>query len=79
MIRETAAAVSLVFEIPINLQSEFTFVAGQYITLKATINGEEVRRAYSLCSSPKSNTVKVAVKAVENGTFSVYANEKLHS
>ena len=77
VIRETAAAVSLVFDIPTNLQSEFTFVAGQYITLKATINGEEVRRAYSLCSSPKSNTVKVAVKAVENGTFSVYANEKL--
>ncbi|MFY7671826.1 2Fe-2S iron-sulfur cluster-binding protein [Tenacibaculum sp. MEBiC06402] len=77
VIRETAAAVSLVFDIPTNLQSEFNFVAGQYITLKATINGDEVRRAYSLCSSPNSNIVKVAVKAVENGTFSVYANEKL--
>ncbi len=77
VIRETAAAVSLVFDIPTNLQSEFNFVAGQYITLKTIINGEEVRRAYSLCSSPKSNIVKVAVKAVENGMFSVYANEKL--
>ena len=79
VIRETAAAVSLVFDIPAKLASEFSFVAGQYITLKTSIKGEEVRRAYSLCSSPKSNTVKVAVKAVENGTFSVYANEKLQA
>jgi ring-1,2-phenylacetyl-CoA epoxidase subunit PaaE len=79
VIRETAAAVSLVFDIPAKLASEFSFVAGQYITLKTSIKGEEVRRAYSLCSSPKSNTVKVAVKAVENGTFSVFANEKLQA
>ncbi|TCP23912.1 ring-1,2-phenylacetyl-CoA epoxidase subunit PaaE [Tenacibaculum skagerrakense] len=79
VIRETVAAVSLVFDIPANLKSEFTFVAGQYITLKTTINGEEVRRAYSLCSSPNSTEVKVTVKAVENGTFSVFANETLRA
>lgn len=76
--KETANAVSVVFDIPENLQSDFTFTAGQYITLKTTINGEEVRRAYSICSSPNSGEVKVAVKAVENGTFSVYATEKLN-
>lgn len=76
--KETAHAVSVVFDIPENLQSDFTFTAGQYITLKTTINGEEVRRAYSICSSPNSGEVKVAVKAVENGTFSVYATEKLN-
>jgi len=77
IIRETSAAVSLVFDIPANSKEKFNFIAGQYITLKTVINGEEVRRAYSLCSSPKSDEVKVSVKAVENGTFSVYANEKL--
>lgn len=77
VIRETTAAVSLVFDIPTTLQTDFAFIAGQYITLKTTINNEEVRRAYSLSSSPKSNEIKVSVKAVENGTFSVFANEKL--
>ncbi|WP_075341513.1 ferredoxin--NADP reductase [Tenacibaculum agarivorans] len=77
IIRETSAAVSLVFDITADNKEKFNFIAGQYITLKTVINGEEVRRAYSLCSSPKSNEVKVSVKAVENGTFSVYANETL--
>lgn len=79
VIRETSSAVSLVFDISPELQNEFKFVSGQYITIKTEINGEEVRRAYSLCSSPKSNEIKVAVKAVENGTFSVFANEKLNA
>jgi len=75
--RETAHAVSVVFDIPESLISNFTFKSGQYITLKTEINGQEVRRAYSICSSPNSDEVKVAIKAVENGTFSVYATEKL--
>ncbi len=79
VIKETANAVSLIFNIPANLKSEFTFEAGQYITLKTAINGEEVRRAYSLCSSPKSNEIKVAIKSVENGKFSVYATTKLNA
>lgn len=77
IIQETAQAVSIVFDIPDHLTSNFTFQAGQYITIKADINGEEVRRAYSICSSPNSGEVKVAIKAVENGKFSVYATEKL--
>lgn len=77
IIKETADAVSIIFDIPLEVQPDFTFVAGQYITLKATINGEEIRRAYSLCSSPNSNEVKVAVKAVENGKFSTYATTQL--
>lgn len=78
IIQETANAVSLVFEVPENLKTNFSYKAGQYITLKTTINGEEVRRAYSICSSPKSGELKVAIKAVENGTFSVYATSKLN-
>ena len=59
----------------LNLISAFTFEAGQYITLKTTINGEEVRRDYSICSSKGSGDLTVAVKSVEHGTFSVYANK----
>ncbi|WP_299063002.1 ferredoxin--NADP reductase [uncultured Polaribacter sp.] len=77
VIRETANAVSLVFKIPGNLKAKFAFHAGQYLTLKKTINGKEVRRAYSICSSPTDNHLKVAVKAVENGTFSTYATSEL--
>ena len=77
IIKETADAVSILFTIPAHLKEEFSFEAGQYITLKAIINGEEVRRAYSICASPNSNQLKVAVKAVENGVFSTYATTTL--
>lgn len=75
--KETAAAVTITFNVPAALQSTFSFTAGQYITLKTQINGQEVRRDYSLCTSPTSNTLKVAVKAVEDGLFSQYANTTL--
>ncbi|MDX1278913.1 ferredoxin--NADP reductase [Oceanihabitans sediminis] len=75
--RETDKAVSISFNVPADLKEAFSFKAGQYITLKTTIEGHEVRRDYSLCSSPKSNELKVAVKEVEDGTFSAYANNKL--
>ncbi|GAB1308300.1 ferredoxin--NADP reductase [Urechidicola sp. KH5] len=77
IIKETANAVSVTFEVPANLKDAFVFAAGQYVTIKATLNGEEVRRAYSICSSPSSGELKVAIKAVEGGLFSVYANEEL--
>ena len=77
IIKETANAVSLLFEVPVNLKEAFKFDAGQYITIKASINGEEIRRAYSICSTPKSGDLKVAVKAVEKGVFSVYATSQL--
>lgn len=75
--KETANAVSVVFSIPENLKDTFSFKAGQYLNIKSHINGEELRRAYSICSSPKSGMVKIAIKAVENGTFSVYATSQL--
>ncbi|MCH2217829.1 MAG: ferredoxin--NADP reductase [Flavobacteriales bacterium] len=75
--KETAHTVSIVFDIPESIRSHFIFKAGQYITLKSHINGEEVKRAYSICSSPRSGEVKVAIKAIEKGTFSVYATEQL--
>lgn len=77
VIRETPQAVSLEFEIPEELKSEFDFKAGQYITVKTTVEGEEIRRAYSLCSPPNEEHFKVTVKEVPNGAFSVIANNKL--
>ena len=73
IIKETDNAVSIAFEIPERLKNEFQYKAGQYVTIKKELIGEEVRRAYSLCSQPNSNEFKVAVKAVDNGTFSVFA------
>ncbi len=73
IIRETTDSVSIVFEIPENLKKEFQYKAGQYITIKKEIAGKEVRRAYSLCSKPNSNDFKITIKAVDNGTFSIFA------
>ncbi|MFD2917009.1 ferredoxin--NADP reductase [Psychroserpens luteus] len=75
--KTTENAVTISFDVPTELKNTFQFKAGQYITLKTNLNGNEVRRDYSLCSSPKSGELKVAVKEVEDGTFSAYANTQL--
>ncbi|WP_292948691.1 ferredoxin--NADP reductase [Olleya sp. UBA1516] len=75
--RQTDQCVTLTFVVPDNLKQDYAFKAGQYITLKTKINDAEVRRDYSLCSSPSSGILTVAVKAVPNGTFSTFANSSL--
>ena len=75
--QETNKAVSIAFNIPSDLTNEFEFIAGQYITLRITIEGKEIRRSYSICSSPESNELRVLVKKVEHGIFSNYATQKL--
>ena len=77
VVRETPQAVSLSFEIPQNLKSEFSFKAGQYITIKVPAAEKELRRAYSLCSPPNGDDFKVTVKEVPDGHFSPVANNKL--
>jgi len=72
--RETDECVSILFDIPGNLKENFTYLPGQHITLRTNINNEEVRRSYSLCSSPLHNEWRIAVKKVEGGIFSVFAN-----
>jgi|UniRef100_UPI004049A1E5 ring-1,2-phenylacetyl-CoA epoxidase subunit PaaE len=74
---ETEDAVSIGFAVPNALKEEFSFYAGQYITIKATIAGEEVRRSYSICAAPNEQTLRVAVKRVENGKFSTWATNDL--
>lgn len=75
--RETPNAVSIVFDIPADLQEGYAFKAGQYLNIKHLHDGKEIRRAYSICSTPTSGEVRIAVKKVEHGVFSTYANEVL--
>ena len=77
--RETAGCVSVAFDIPENLKTDFAFEAGQYLTLEADINGASVRRSYSLCSAPSDGEWRVAIKQVDKGTFSTWANQQLAS
>ncbi len=75
--RETADCVSVAFQIPEQNHDDFHFIQGQYLTIKAVIEGEEIRRSYSICSSPTDKELRVAVKKVPKGRFSTYANENL--
>ncbi len=76
--RETKDAVSITFDIPPHLSSQYQYKAGQYLTFAIVINGEEVRRSYSVCSSPVTNpNPTIAVKQVENGRMSTYLNTQL--
>ncbi|MDX2359867.1 MAG: phenylacetate-CoA oxygenase/reductase subunit PaaK [Crocinitomicaceae bacterium] len=77
--RETEDTVSISFDVPATLSSDYSFVSGQYLTLKTTIDGEDVRRSYSLCSAPHENEWRVAVKQVTEGKFSTYANHSLEA
>ena len=75
--QETPSAISIAFTIPSELKSAYQFIAGQYVNLKLTLDGEEIRRAYSICSSPNSDELRIAIKSVEDGHFSKFANENL--
>jgi ring-1,2-phenylacetyl-CoA epoxidase subunit PaaE len=76
--RETQEAVSVAFEIPPVLQIAYQYKQGQYITLKLNVNGEEIRRSYSICTSPHCETeLRVAVKEVKGGKASGYINRNL--
>jgi ring-1,2-phenylacetyl-CoA epoxidase subunit PaaE len=77
LIRETADCISMVFDVPENLQSAFEYKEGQNITIKKVIGGEEIRRSYSICNAPFEHELKVAVKKVEGGKFSSFANDEL--
>ncbi len=74
---ETADAVSIRFEIPSDLRDVFAFKAGQHLTLRADIGGEDVRRNYSVCAAPSENEIRIAVKQMPAGKFSGWANTKL--
>jgi len=75
--KETEDAVSVSFDVPEDLKEEYSFIQGQYLTFKKELNGEEIRRSYSICRSPLDNDLRVAIKRVEDGLFSTYANDQL--
>jgi ring-1,2-phenylacetyl-CoA epoxidase subunit PaaE len=74
---ETTDCVSIGFEVPEQLKKEFSYIQGQYLTLRFRINGEELRRSYSICSSPQEPVLRIAVKKVKDGRVSTYINDKL--
>lgn len=75
--RETVEAVSIKLRIPEELAEEFKFIPGQYLMFKHTINGEELKRSYSISSSPGEGELRVGVKEVPEGRFSTFANREL--
>ena len=75
--RETADAVSLAFAVPDRLRAAYRYTPGQYLTLRATIDGEDIRRSYSICSGPDDGELRVVIKRVEGGAFSGWANAHL--
>lgn len=75
--RETEDAVSITFAVPQALKDTFSFKPGQSVTVRTVLHGEEVRRNYSICSAPAEGILKIAVKKVDGGLFSTWANEGL--
>jgi ring-1,2-phenylacetyl-CoA epoxidase subunit PaaE len=75
--REASDAVSMTFTIPPDLTDDYSFAPGQYLTLRTTMDGEEVRRSYSICSGPDDGELRIAVKKVDGGAFSNWAADEL--
>ncbi|MDQ3048457.1 MAG: FAD-binding oxidoreductase [Bacteroidota bacterium] len=78
VVRETADAVSVAFEVPASLKEDYKYKQGQYLTLKFNIKGEELRRSYSICSSPVlDEPIRVAIKKVKDGRVSTFINDAM--
>ena len=75
--RLTADAVAITFEVPEHLREAYAFAPGQHLTLRTVVGGEEVRRSYSICSTPSSGRLRIAVKRLEGGLFSGHATTGL--
>jgi ring-1,2-phenylacetyl-CoA epoxidase subunit PaaE len=75
--RETPDSVSIRFDLPEALRDAFRFKAGQHLTLRADIAGQDVRRTYSLCTAPGDGDVRIAIKQMPGGVFSGWANSAL--
>lgn len=75
--KDTESAVVVEFDVPSELTETFTFSQGQYLTLNQQIDGKEIRRSYSICAGLDDGQLLVAIKHVEGGVFSTWANEQL--
>lgn len=74
---ETDDAVSVTFDVPEELADAYRYLPGQHVTLRATIDGEDVRRSYSICANAATGKLRVGIKRLHGGTFSTYATERL--
>lgn len=77
IMRETPESVSVWLEVPGELRDQFRFAPGQYLPCRAFIDGEEIRKSYSICSGPGDPYLVIAVKEVYEGRFSTYVNRTL--
>jgi ring-1,2-phenylacetyl-CoA epoxidase subunit PaaE len=77
VIRETVDTVSVGFDVPESLAQSFRFKQGQYLTLRKELKGEDTRRSYSICSGVTESELRVAIKQVDGGMFSTFANKDL--
>ncbi|HXH53521.1 MAG TPA: ferredoxin--NADP reductase [Sphingomicrobium sp.] len=77
VVPETSEANSIRFDVPPELREKFAFRAGQHLTLRAEIGGEEIRRNYSLCTAPDEDDWMVTVKRIADGVFSNWVAENL--
>lgn len=75
--REASDAVSMTFAVPGELAGDYSFTPGQYLTLRTMLDGEEVRRSYSICSGPDDGEIRIAVKKIDGGAFSNWAADEL--
>ena len=75
--QETRDTIVATFGVPPALQEHFAFTQGQHLTLRATINGEDLRRSYSICSAVNDGDLRVAIKRTQGGQFSTWANDTL--
>ena len=75
--RESQDCVSVEFEVPEGQEHFYEFLPGQHLTVRKSINGEDVRRNYSLCTAPHERSLRIAIKEIPGGRFSTYANRNL--
>lgn len=74
---DTDESMCLTFDVPPDLYETFRHVPGQHVVLRAEIDGQDVRRSYSICTSPSDGTFSVGIKAIRDGVFSTWANTRL--
>jgi len=75
--RLTDDAVAITFDVPPELREEFRFQAGQHVSIRSPVVGDDVRRNYSICAPATSGRLRIGVKRIPEGVFSSYAAERL--
>lgn len=75
--KNTPDAVKVTFNVPDDQLDDFKFTPGQYLSFRKEIDGEEVRRSYSICSSKFDDNLSIGIKKVSGGLFSSWVLEEL--